>query len=219
MFSFWNIRRPRNGKIRQFDIRADRITGDHHVAFAVECKNIRANHPLLLSAVRRTQNEAFHENICFDPGLDMARIERLTGRNSAYAVGEMVGKKTDQVGRDDKGLLFSDDSATFDKLNQAVNSCKDLVHRWTAKRDPPYTRVVVPVLVVLDGVLWQVDYSSDGQTVVSPRTVSNATLFLGYTWSAKRRDGVQVDYCLSHLEIVTLDGLRDRIESLLYLLA
>jgi hypothetical protein len=36
---------------------------------------------------------------------------------SAYRPGEMVAKKTDQVGRNTSGALVSDDEATFEKLN------------------------------------------------------------------------------------------------------
>jgi hypothetical protein len=48
----------------------------------------------------------------------------------------MVGKKTDQVGRDQSDELLSDDLATFEKLNQAVNSCSDLVRKWVVARPP-----------------------------------------------------------------------------------
>ena len=60
------------------------------------------------------------------PGLS-AVLQPQTGGQSAYKLGELVGKKTDQVRVDGSGMLTSDDTATFDKLNQAVNSCQGLL--------------------------------------------------------------------------------------------
>src|ERR1700679_3993319 len=51
---------PVTSKIRQFDIRALKRDGAFMLALAVECKNLRTNHPLLLSAVPRVRAEAFH---------------------------------------------------------------------------------------------------------------------------------------------------------------
>jgi hypothetical protein len=97
---------PVTGKFRQFDIRANKSLGRVHLALAVECKNIRPYHPLLLSAVPRTAAESFHDRIEFITGPDYtksSRCIRLSGRDSAYRVGESVGKKTDQVGRESTG--------------------------------------------------------------------------------------------------------------------
>jgi hypothetical protein len=64
----------------------------------------------------------------------------------------------------------------------------------------------VPVLVVPTELLWQVDYGEDGALLVAPRNVERASLLLDHTW---RVPGIFQDYSyrLSHLEIVTLDGL------------
>jgi hypothetical protein len=56
---------PVTGKFRQFDIRANKNFGNVQLAMAVECKNIRPYHPLLVSAVPRTEAEAFHNRIEF----------------------------------------------------------------------------------------------------------------------------------------------------------
>jgi len=53
-------RDPVTDKIRQFDIRAFLHGGQYTLAMAVECKNLRDQNPLLLSAVPRTHDEAFH---------------------------------------------------------------------------------------------------------------------------------------------------------------
>jgi hypothetical protein len=134
-----------------------------------------------------------------------------------YKLGEMVAKKTDQVGRDaQSGALVGGDSATFEKLNQAVNSCKDLV--WKCVTTPPtkplpYFEAVVPVLVVPADLLWQVDYSEDGAVSTPPRKMTRSSLFLNHSWSATHGLVGEIRYRLSHLEIITLDALRGALDS------
>ena len=205
---------PVTGKFRQFDIRANKNLGTVHLALAVECKNIRPYHPLLVSAVPRTRAEAFHVRIEVTPASHggPSKCIRLSGPKSAYQVGESVGKKTDQVGRENTpdAELVSDDSATFEKLNQAVNSCRDLVLHYGSTSQTPYLRVVVPVLVVPDGVLWQVDYTANGTMTKEPHVIPATTLFLGRSWEFDRGDRQQILYSISHLEIWTPAAVGDR---------
>jgi hypothetical protein len=100
----------------------------------------------------------------------------------------------------------SDDSATFDKCSQAVNSCRDLIQEMSNFPRTPSLRVVIPALVVPSGTLFQVDYSANGDKLVAPRPVPCSTLFLGQEWEATGFN-VPLKYKLSHLEIVTLDAL------------
>jgi hypothetical protein len=197
---------PVTSKIRQFDIRALKRDGAFLLALGIECKNLRPNHPLLLSAVPRIAAEAFHDLVFCDTNPIVTRIRAVN--DAVYRVGEMVGKKTDQVGRDANDDLVSDDTTTFDKLNQAVNSCRDLVMDAVNKRPPHDTRVVAPVLIVPQGRLWQVDYGSDGKMAIAPRNVTRSTLFINHTWSVETGHPSRiVDYRMSHLEIVTIDAL------------
>lgn len=211
---------PVSGKLRQFDLRANKRLAGVRLALAAECKNVRPHHPLLLSAVPRTEAESFHECIDVSPPSSYGRSSkraRLSGCDSVYLVGEGVGKKTDQVGRESapSGELVSDDSETFEKLNQAVNSSRDLIRYYgSPSLPPPDRRVIMPVLIVPDGVLWQIDYGPDGTTTTNPRLVPATTLFLGRSWDFDRGDGLQVPYSMSHLEIWTPAGLASRIETL-----
>jgi len=209
-------RDPVTDKIRQFDVRAIKHRSDSTLALAVECKNVRRNNPVLLSSVPRTAPEAFHEIVDYYPqGLYLntrISIRRITGEKSAYRPGEMVGKKTDQVGRDTSGTLVSNDEATFEKLNQAVNSCQDLVREYALKASPPLLRAIVPLLVVPTGLLWQVDYDADGKRQTLPREVTRASLFLDHAWSLPISDEPRF-YRLSHIEFATLDALPEIVES------
>ena len=108
---------------------------------------------------------------------------------------------------------MSDDSETFEKLNQAVNSSRDLVRYYGSPSlsQSPDLRVIMPVLVVPDGVLWQVDYAADGTMITNPHVIPATTLFLGRSWEFDRGDGLQVPYTMSHLEIWTPAGINNRI--------
>jgi hypothetical protein len=202
-------RDPITDKTRQYDIRAQRDRGDLTLALAVECKNLRPSNPLLLSAVPQTEEEAFHEALRFRTGpmLPHRWVEHVTGHRAAYKAGDMVGKKTDQVVRDQNGHPTSNDEATFEKLNQAVNSCQDLVQHFANKPTPPFHRVIVPVLTVPTGLLWQVDYDVDGSITRLPRQVERASLFYNHAWMAPSPVGETLTYRLSHVEIVTFDAL------------
>ena len=201
---------PVTGKIRQFDIRAVKDRSDCRLALAVECKNLRPNNPLLLSSVPRTAAEAFHDLLVYDPKANNRThsIKRVSGSESAYRPGDMVGKRTDQVmRREQSGELVSNDEATFDKLNQAVSSCQELVRGLSGGGSPQLRRAIVPVLVVPTGLLWQVDYDPDGAIAKPPRQVRRTALFLSSSWSVPVGFGDLISYRLSHIEVVTFDAL------------
>jgi len=200
-------RDPVTEKTRQYDIRAVMNGSEGTLALAVECKNLRMNCPLLLSTVPRTREEAFHTVFLRRiGGLDYTTVELAVG-STVYRLGEQVGKNIDQVGRDTNGDLLSNDEQTFEKLNQAVNSSADLVREFGTKRDPPLRRVIVPVVVVPTGLLWQVDYASDGMIVSQPRQVNEVTIFIDHTWPAPGYTTEILLYRISHVELVTFDAL------------
>jgi hypothetical protein len=117
---------PVTDKIRQFDIRAISNRGLFTLALAVECKNLRQNLPLLLSTVPRTNTEAFHDLLVYNAASHFSypSVRAVEGHRSAYKPSGMVGKKTDQVGREASGEYFSNDEATFDKLNRSSTVAK-----------------------------------------------------------------------------------------------
>jgi hypothetical protein len=119
----------------------------------------------------------------------------------------MVAKKTEQVGRDASGILFSNDEATFEKLNQAINSCRDLVREYALRVNPPLVRAIVPLLIVLTGLLWQVDYDADGKLATAPRAVTSASFFLNHAWSVEAGLAGTIRYRLSHIDLAALDAL------------
>ena len=143
-------------------------------------------------------------------GINSSTCRRAEGVASVYRVGESVGKKSDQVARNDQNRLIRDDGEAYDKLSQAVHSSRDLVRRCGLTSQEPHSRVILPVRVVPDDVLWQVDYTADGLMCQEPRTVSAATFFLGRSWEFDAGYGLGI-YNMSHLEIWTPLGIKGRI--------
>lgn len=204
-------RDPVSDKVRQYDIRAVKKCGRKELSLSVECKNYRPNCPLLVSTTPRTAAEAFHDLVVSRPnGSHQPLTVDSETRRSTYKMDEPVGKKTNQVRRDSSGKLVGDDAATFAKLNQAVNSCRDLI----AQPLPNYfRRAIVPVLVVPEDVLWRADYTTTGAINAPPQKVKHATLFLNQAWETNPPIGHSLEYRLSHLEFATIDALREIIEN------
>ena len=209
-------RDPVTEKFRQYDIRAVKHQNQSTLALAVECKNFRPNNPILLSAVPRTTPEAFHDLVVYTPQrnyIPRTEVCQLTGNESAYRPGGMVAKKTDQVGRDTSNALFSNDEAAFEKLNQAVNSCKDLILPLQLTGSGRQVKAIVPLLVVPTDLLWQVDYTSDGSLQTPPRVVPRSVLYLDYAWDVISSARDPIHYRLSHIEFATLGALPEIVSS------
>lgn len=201
---------PITRKIRQFDLQGGKVDGECLLAVAVECKNLRPNFPLLISAVPRTWVESFHEFLRYRLGTVLSTVESVHIKNSIYISGQMVGKRTDQVGCTENGELFSDDSATFDKISQAINSSQSVVASAAGLNGSPRFRVVIPVLVVPDQSLWQIEYDDTGMVTNSPHLVKETTLFINHEWRVPVRLDT-VAYRISHLHIVTIGELESSI--------
>jgi hypothetical protein len=203
-------RDPITGKLRQFDIRAEFTSGIHTLALAVECKDLRPNFPLLISTMPRTDAEAFHSVILFHRGtVNSFEVKPVDGFGM-YRANRPVGKTTDQVGREDYSKeLVSNDEQTFDKISQAINGCRDLIEKLCSEVSDVQKRIIVPVLVVPSGTLWQVNYDAAGAIAIPPTQVQHSNIFLGSSWDSKSPYGDELSYRISHLEIVTFDGLND----------
>lgn len=209
---------PVTEKIRSYDFRARReVSEGTHVLLAVECKNIRVSGPLLVYATMRIFQEAFHSLLCVERlrGICFATAHSRNGHLSIYPPGGPVGRSTDQVARySDGGFKQSNDSATYAKLLQALQSTEGLVREAAATPHSGKSLfVILPVLVIPDGLLWQVEYAEDGARIHGPSQVSHTTLLYQHTWNVPTSTG-SVSYIVSHLEIVTLGALVSRLREL-----
>lgn len=203
-------RDPVTEKVRQFDIRGTFVDEALSLHVAVECKNLRPSRPLLVHAVQRHRTEAFH-NLIVRPDVPNAAVRTtpIKAPQSLYRHGDFVGKKTDHVALKGDGSFMSSDSEVFDKISQSINSSVAVIADTYSTIPAHHLAAVLPVLVVPDGSLWQVDYDENGAIQTQARQVTMSTLFLGVTWTiAHIRSGGP--FTLSHLEIISLGALPDR---------
>lgn len=215
---------PVTRKSRQFDIRIEFSPLRYlRIAVALECKNLRPFFPLTISRLPRRPEEAFHELLLPEPEVEPAdgllamassralkatRSQRLEAPQSPYAVSEMVGKATVQVGVTPQGEFHSDDSEVYEKWAQAVNSAYDLIantnRAFTEDAALKVAYVIIPAVVVPEGTLWVKDYRNDGTPASPPTQVDEATLYLDHgAWTV----GQMFSFTISHLHFVTLKGL------------
>lgn len=205
---------PVTGKLRAYDIRARWNQALRWIRFAVECKNLSAGSPLLVHATPRLESEAYHTVVA------RYRVGPIAGyqpsrRENVYAMGDPVGRQTDQPAKNERGEFKSSDSATFDKWLQAVNGCLDLVREISDGPLPaPQAHAVIPILVVPEGTLWQIDYGIDGEITAQVRQVERSTLILRHKWVVQTFYG-DLSYDISHLEIITLSALHQRLKNLI----
>ena len=223
---------PVTGISRQFDIRAFWDRGQIYVACAIECKRITLDRPVLISCVPRERGESHHRVLVsappgtFDnwqvriPGSHYheLRSEPIAILDSNYRVDEPVGKnarrleykngividlvKESKDKKDDKDDLFP-------RWAQALASCaglvKTAVHQATEKKDIHHS-VILPIVVVPNGTLWQDLHDKNGARVGQPRTVDRCSFFVGHQ-CATGDNAADLPIILTHVEFVTTTGL------------
>lgn len=203
---------PITGRLRAYDIRARWHGEGRSLRLAIECKHLRPNAPLLIHATPRLQTEAYHTVVVRKRTGLLFQTPRPSA--SVYAPGESVGRHTDQPSKEEGGDFRSSDAGTFDKWLQAVNGCRDLIKELLeAPTLVSEASVVIPVLVVPKETLWQVDYEESGSIRTQVRQVERSTLILRHVWSVPWGLG-PLNYDVSHLEIVTLPALAQRVKNL-----
>lgn len=211
---------PVTKKSRQFDIRAISRDQNYCVRLAVECKNIGANFPLLISCIPRHPDESFHEIAIvgeiedgpqqFGMYASRAHVIRLSQADSLYRFGSPVGKTLAQVGRDaSKGNICFSQDEVFDKWAQCLASADELVCLSAgegADDSPNISYVaVLPIVVVPDGRLWVAEYSADAQLKGPPIQKDQCSLFVNQAYDMEFNGPTMR---LSHVEFVTMSGLR-----------
>jgi hypothetical protein len=223
---------PVTKKPRQFDIRAHRKNGHLNLRCAIECKNLTKEFPLLILCVPRAKDESFHELVyAYDPTQNSrpqwvdtpasranCRTVRVEHPSSNYAVGESVGKSSAQVGRafPDKSII-SNDAEVFDKWSQALASADDLADQAAQdgeEHKSSFLSLILPILVVPDRTLWMSDYSANGTRMCDPVMVDRCSFFVGRRYNAGSLMK-QISLTISHLEFVTLSGLKSLTEDIL----
>lgn len=221
---------PVTNKSREFDIRATKTIDKYRVRMSVECKNIRENFPILVSCVPRHEDESYHQvalvserkrdSSSFNPVFihhSRATVLDIRGVHSLYRAGDSVGKSTVQVGRAIDGSITANDSELYEKWGQCLSSlhgmAKDIY--WDGDEDDPldaYLSAAFPFVVVPNGRLWVANYDLDGKCVSDPTQVDRCSCFIGKDYKMGT-ELASARLWVSHLDIVTLDGLRAFVES------
>lgn len=220
---------PVTNKSREFDIRATKTIDKYRIRMSVECKNIRENFPILVSCVPRHVDESYHQvALVSEPARDSsllnpfvhqsrATVLDIRGAHSLYPVGELVGKSTVQVGRAMDGSITANDSELYEKWGQCLSSLHGMTQDiyWDGDENDPlntYMSTVFPFVVVPNGRLWVASYDLDGRCVSEPTQANRCSCFIGkdYKMGTERASS---RLWVSHLEIVTIDGLRSFVES------
>lgn len=209
---------------RQFDIRGAIRKKNCFVYLAVECKSLKPRFPLLVSTIPRTAEEAYHE-VVYSYSNDDSRMNlpinqnfesiRINDSNLIYKIQDSCGKSTNQVGRDVNGNIITGDGEVYGKWSQAVASAFDLVSDSVTdcekhKQDNAFS-VIIPILVLNDGLLWEANYDSQGQLADDPKQVDNCEIYLGKDiWTGP----MGISYTFSHIHIFTLTKLGNFLDRL-----
>ncbi len=214
---------PVTKKPRQFDIRAQKSQESRCVRCAIECKNLSESFPLLVMCVPRAQGESFHDLILsYHPDMvkqsyaeipackKNSETRRVNQPYSVYVVGEPVGKSCVQVGKGKDGSVTGNDAEVFAKWSQALASANDLADE-AAEEGETCKKIclslILPVLIVPDGMLWKVDYESNGSRNGVPVQTDRCSFFVDKYYSTFSSSLHGTSLIISHLEFVTLAGL------------
>jgi len=215
---------PITKKIREFDIRGYKELGYKRIRVSVECKNLRETFPVVAHCVQRPIEESYHDVVIKhrtrtdDQAIKLSHSTstriRIRDPFSLYLSNSYVAKSLDQVGKNQNGII-SHDSSVFDKMSQAINSAYDLVARAHSETsaDKEKATIVLPILVVPSGRLWQVIYDNDGSIARGPEMTNHISYYVGQSWRVGYYNSTMpgysdlVWYKLSHLEIITFSDL------------
>ena len=220
---------PVTNKSREFDIRAIKSIEKFRVRIAVECKNIGGNFPILISCIPRHKQDSYHQiallrsepmDKSYPPsGIYTSRARTLTisGNYSLYKPGEPVGKSTVQVGRrvHDDGI-FANDSELYEKWGQSISSADDLVKRTYSDGEDDkksYLSAVIPFVVIPNNRLWMATYDNDGKLISGPEPTDRCSCFIGKDYEMGTLAHAEIN--LSHVEIVTFQGMKAFVENYL----
>lgn len=207
---------PVTKKLRQFDIRALKKVGSYgniRVRMAIECKNFKEDFPILVSSVPRVNSESYHQIAVFNLNQGRARVISIRDNFSIYKSSQLVGKDTKQLKRVKDNEWSDNDKEIFDKISQCLNSSNDLISLDIDEMKDKYCFVIIlPIVVVPNGSLWEVKYQSNSE-ISKPYLSDRCSLLVerSYRYGTDYNEAM----ILSHLEIMTFNGLKEFIATFL----
>lgn len=202
-----------SGKPRQFDYRfqiRNRYDQSQCVLLAVECKNLHESSPLVMCGRSRTSEEAYHTFIESSRTHPSSVTKTKTG-NSIYPAGEFVGKSLVRLKKEPNGQLRSvSEPDIYDKWSQALASSVELAERAGSLSQDSQNypdkvlSMIMPVVVVPDGLLWTVNYDQAGQIPEDPALVEECEFFADRKFHVEGSSSSQ--FVLTHIHFATLKG-------------
>ena len=224
---------PNTGKQRQYDIRTELSLGKSAfsccIKLAIECKNLKPHYPLVISCTPRNQSERCVDNWCFPqmpeahysedekgdiqwcpPIIEPHYMQIPKTSTSFYPLDEPVGRSLVQIGQDTDGKLTTDDAQTYDKWSQALASLHGVLTKLSSDNIPVKQKnlVFLPIVVVPDYTLWQINYSRAGEIIDTPKKVNAVSYWVDVTYDVRFSVGIE-SYNISHLHFFTKKGLLD----------
>lgn len=206
---------PVTKKMRQYDIRALKKVGNFDrikVSMAIECKKIREEYPIIISSVPRVKAESYHQIAIYDKSSQArARVISIREQYSIYKLNSLVGKDTKQYKRGKDGESSDNDKDMFEKLTQCFNSSNDLISMGfdeiNKSKDIHCRTIILPIVVVPNRMLWIAEYHANGERVDTKLT-QQCSYFVErpYKFGNNHFNDSMI---LSHLEIMTFDGLKE----------
>jgi len=224
---------PNTGKQREYDIRTELSLGQYAFAcsikLAIECKNLKPHNPLVISCTPRDRCEQRLDNWCWpvmseehysvDEKVDYLYCPQIIEPHykqivktstSFYPADEPVGRSLDQIGKDTAGVLQGNDSQIFNKWSQALASLHGMLDSFSTDNVPIEQKnlAFLPIVVVPDYTLWQINYSLDGEIIDKPKQVNSTSYWVDMTYDVRHSIDTE-SYNISHLHFLTKTGLLD----------
>lgn len=111
--------------------------------------------------------------------------------------------------------MVTGDGEVYGKWSQAVSSAYDLVSDSTndfkKNEQGVALSIIIPVLVLNEGVLWEANYNEKGELAEEPKKVSSSEVYLGKDlWTGP----FGVGYSFSHLHIYILSSFEAFLDKL-----
>ncbi|TNV71285.1 hypothetical protein FGO68_gene7728 [Halteria grandinella] len=214
---------------RQFDYRVKVVSDNRVLRLAVECKNFYAGSPVVVCGSRRTREESYLDLIVSDfrevisrhgdEDDDFVGLVQKTSPSSFYVAGDFVGRATlrPEPGASKERELVKDsrykltgDADIYEKWNQAVTHSVRMADWAINERQNSRHFVlsaVLPIVVMPDETLWQIQYDDDGNIVDGPKPVNSTTLYVGV--SQYLGNSTEQTVKLSHIHFMTATGLTE----------
>lgn len=225
---------PVTTKTRQFDYRWRLASGTTVLHLPVECKNLHPGAPLIICGCKRTPRESFHDIVESRAGRfhlppaghtvvetrHSGIIRRITMESSIYQPDSFVGKNLlrlkpvasgGQKTTTRRRYTIAKDTEIYDEWSQALTSAHDLVRDACDRARPDTTphvyTAILPIVVVPDNVLWQLEYDINGAVTNDPELVNGCEFYVSNDVPLDKTvvDSLQ-SFTMSHVHFLTLKG-------------